>query len=150
MILKKLVVISFCLFTVSIAFGQNINNIPPPLCGIKPGEEKNHVVQQGPKLFRGKLFNNLENIPVGEEHRWFLYLEDMESRPLEFAQVAADGINYEAGRGFATPPTVSAHIGNGHYMVQKVKFGVAGTWKMIFQVIKDGEIEIIAFDVEVD
>jgi len=150
MSLKKVLLVATCFCFVGAILGQTINNIPPPLCGLKPGEEKHHVIKDGPKLYRGKLFNKLEQIPIGQEHVWFLYLEDMDSQPLEYAKIQADGINYDAGRGVATPPSVSHHIGNGHYLVEKVKFSVAGTWTMVFQILKDGAIEIIPFEIEID
>jgi len=129
--------------------GQTIHNVPPPLCGIAPGGEKYHVIKEGPKLFRGKLFNKKDIIPVDTLHHWFLYLEDQDGHPLDRAKIEVDGMNVEAGRGFATPPSVSSHIGNGHYVVKNVKYSVGGNWTMYFQVIQDKKVEILSFEVKI-
>lgn len=120
------------------------------ICGLDPiTGTKTAALRDLPGIYRGKFFYEKEKAPVKEEHSWLLYLENGKGEAMEGAKVYVDGINYDAGLGFATPPTVSKYVGNGHYRVEGVKFSVAGTWTMRFQVLWDGVVDILSFDIEI-
>ncbi len=148
--MNRWVFLFFWIGIVTTVHSQKINNIPPPLCGISPGGEKFQVVKEKPDVFRGKFFYTKDTIPIGKDHYWFLYIEDLKAEPIEFANISASAINVEQGVGMAKPPKVSNHIGNGHYLVRNVHFSKPGRWTVRFFIIKNRKSEVLSFEVDVE
>lgn len=121
-----------------------------PLCGLDPVAGAHTAMQFKPRIFRGKLFYDGPKAPVKQSHEWYLYLEDLSGLLMEDARIEADGVNYKAGRGFATPPSVTQYIGKGHYLIENVVFPVAGPWSMRFQVIWQNKVDVLAFEIIVE
>jgi hypothetical protein len=134
-----------------LAWGQAAAQLPKPLplCGLAPGGEKHGALAQQARIFRGKLFCDLDSIPLRKAHTWILYLETPEGLPLEGASIEADGINYGAGRGFASPPAVLPYGNKGHYEVQSVLYSNPGVWTLRFHVIWEGKADVLSFEIEV-
>lgn len=134
-----------------LACGQAAAQLPRPLplCGLAPGGEKHGALAQQARIFRGKLFCNLDTIPLRKAHDWVLYVETPEGQPLEGAKIEADGINYSAGRGFSTPPAVQPYLDKGHYQVQSVVYSSPGVWTIRFHVVWEGKADVLSFEIEV-
>lgn len=118
-------------------------------CGLDPITGTKTASLQVPGVYKGKFFYEKEKAPVQEKHSWLLYLENGKGEIMEGAQIYVDGINEEAGRGFASPPTISEYLGNGHYRVDGIYFSQAGIWTMRFQVIWDGIADVLSYKVEI-
>ncbi|MEM6802000.1 MAG: hypothetical protein AAF696_11395 [Bacteroidota bacterium] len=128
---------------------QAVKNRTFLACGLDPITGTKTAALKIPGVYKGKFFYEEEKAPIQEEHSWLLYLEDGKGNKMEGAEIHVDGINYDAGRGFAKPPMVKEYLGNGHYLVEGIKFSVEGTWTMRFQVIYDGIADVLSFDIEV-
>lgn len=118
-------------------------------CGLDPITGTKTASLQIPGVYKGKFFYEKEKAPIQEKHSWLLYLEDGKGGIMEGAQIHVDGINEDAGRGFASPPMVSEYLGNGHYRVEGIFFSVPGTWTMRFQVIWGGIADVLSYKIEV-
>lgn len=118
-------------------------------CGLDPITGTKTASLQIPGVYKGKFFYEEEKAPIKEKHSWLLYLENGKGEIMEGAQIYVDGINEEAGRGFANPPTISEYLGNGHYRVDGIYFSVPGTWTMRFQVIWGGIADVLSYEVEI-
>lgn len=119
------------------------------VCGLDPITGTKTAALKIPGLYKGRFFYEKEKAPINEKHSWLLYLEDDKGKFMEGAQIHVDGINYDAGRGFASPPTITEYLGNGHYRVDGINFSVDGIWTMRFQVIFGGIADVLSFEIEV-
>lgn len=150
MFVKKNVSLSVLVFLVLLSsqlFAQKQKNFL--VCGLDPVTGMKTVFQDRPGMYKGKFFYEKEKAPLKEDHSWLLYLEDSKGTIMEGAKIYIDGINEDAGRGFASPPVISEYLGNGHYRVDGINFSVGGTWTMRFQVIWEGIVDILSFEIEV-
>ena len=128
--------------------GQNSRKYLP-FCGLKPGEETISAHQNEDSAIIGELFNKLDKIPLQKPHYWFLYLEGPDGQPIENAKITADGVNFQLGRLLKSMPSVSTHIGLGHYLVRNVNYHLPGKWTMRFKVDYNDSLELLSFDIEV-
>ncbi len=132
------------LINVSAQYAENI-----PICGLDPIDGTSTASLNLANKFKGKFFFQLEKVPLNENHSWLLYLENEDGEYMEGAKIQAMGINYDAGRGFATPPEVKRYVGNGHFAVDNMMFPVGGTWTMRFQVIWGDQADVLSFDINI-
>ena len=139
------------LFLSFLVFSDLLGQTRIPICGLNAGGEAQSALQEGTRYFKGKLFSYVEEIPKGIPHPWYLYLEDMEGKPIDKdAIIRASAINYEAGIGFGTPPKVERYVGDGHFMVEEVSYTLGGPWTWRFQVQQGDKVEVLSFEVEIE
>ena len=147
---KKIILFALMVTAHLAVFGQVVSQRYLPMCGIQPGEEPTSALQNEDAALRGKLFCKLEVVPVNKPHYWFLYLEDIEGVPVEDATITATGINFDIGRFIKKKPTVSKHIGYGHYLVRNVAYHTRGNWTMRFKVFRgEHDVQMLSFDIVV-
>ncbi|MCB1334017.1 MAG: FixH family protein [Roseivivax sp.] len=69
-------------------------------------------------------------VAVGTMHAWIVTLTDREGRPVDGARIAIDGGVPQHGHGLPTVPAVARDMGDGRYLVEGVKFNMAGWWEL--------------------
>lgn len=89
-------------------------------------------------LYKVKLFSNESPIPLQKIHSWTLHIETADGKPAENLKVYVNGGMPMHRHGFPTKPTMSAHLANGDYRVDGIKFNMPGHWEMRFNITEVG------------
>ena len=66
----------------------------------------------------------------GELHSWLLTLKNQAGAPVDDAKISVDGGMPQHHHGLPTSPAVTAHLGDGKYRVEGVKFNMSGWWQL--------------------
>jgi hypothetical protein len=72
-------------------------------------------------------------------HTWTVSVKTPEGNPVEGAKIDFSGGMPAHNHGFPTEPRVTRSIGPGIYLIEGVKFSMAGWWEFVFE-IHAGEI----------
>ena len=67
-------------------------------------------------------------VAIGAFQPWILSLNTMMGSPLEQARIAVGGGMPGHGHGLPTQPVVTDYLGDGRYLVEGLKFSMAGQW----------------------
>ena len=67
---------------------------------------------------------------LGQLHEWIVRVERMDSRSPNPSRVFFDGGMPTHGHGFVTKPRVTRALGEGEFLVEGVKFHMAGPWEI--------------------
>lgn len=68
--------------------------------------------------------------PRGELHEWIVRVERTDGEPARLHHVQFDGGMPAHGHGFVTTPRVTRDLGGGEFLVEGVKFHMAGDWEL--------------------
>jgi hypothetical protein len=115
-------------------------NTPPPNLDVS----HTRVSDQG--LFRGTITPQLDPIQINQLHSWRLHLETPDGQPLKEAEIAIHGDMPGHGHGLPTTPQVTQEFGNGEYLVEGMKFQMAGWWYVDVAVSSEGRQDTIRFN----
>jgi YtkA-like protein len=85
-------------------------------------------------------------IPINQMHEWTLHVETAEGTPIEDATITVDGDMPQHGHGLPTSPRVTQYLGNGDYLVEGLKFQMAGWWLMDFTISANGQTDAVHFN----
>jgi hypothetical protein len=70
--------------------------------------------------------------PVGRLHRWIVHLETAEGQAFEPTRLTVGGGMPQHGHGFVTEPRATQSLGAGDFLIEGVKFHMAGEWTLQF------------------
>ena len=70
-------------------------------------------------------------VRIGSFQTWEIHLFDAQGRPIYPARLAVDGGMVAHGHGLPTRPQVTRYLGNGRYLLEGIKFNMAGVWQML-------------------
>lgn len=104
------------------------------------------------KLSRNKRFNVVikpedENIAINVMHRWIVEIATSQGRPVANAKVSVDGGMPSHGHGLPTSPRVTKFLGDGKYLVEGMKFNMAGWWELKFAISSGDQSDHVTFNV---
>jgi hypothetical protein len=86
------------------------------------------------------------SIPVNQMHQWTLHVETADGQPVENATISVDGGMPQMGHGLLTQPRVPKYLAKGDYLVEGVKFEMAGWWLMDFTITTNGQTDTVQFN----
>jgi hypothetical protein len=89
-------------------------------------------------LFHVSVSSNLDPLALNEIHSWTVHVETADGQAVEGAEIAVDGGMPEHNHGFPTTPAITEELGGGDYLLDGVKFSMAGWWELKLT-IGDGE-----------
>ncbi|MGV3591745.1 MAG: FixH family protein [Gammaproteobacteria bacterium] len=92
---------------------------------------------------RASYTSEVMPLPLNRMHGWTLHLETRDGTPLENAEVTIDGGMPAHNHGLATAPAVTAHLGNGDYRVEGLRFHMQGEWELRLTVRHAGKADRI-------
>lgn len=84
---------------------------------------------------RGVAVPEVDPAPIGKLHTWLLTLTDAQGKPVSNAAIAVGGGMPAHGHGLPTAPRVTGKRGPSDYVIDGVKFNMAGTWLLTFDVV---------------
>ncbi|MDQ3704953.1 MAG: FixH family protein [Chloroflexota bacterium] len=97
-------------------------NTPPP------GLDTSWTQTSTKGLYRSTVAPSLEPIAINQLHTWRLHVETADGQPVDDASITIHGDMPGHGHGLPTEPTVTQKLGNGDYLVEGMKFQMAGWW----------------------
>ena len=97
-------------------------------------------------LFKVSYTPSSSTIPVNQMHQWTLHVETVDGQPVENATISLDGDMPQHGHGLPTSPQVTKYLGNGDYLVEGLKFQMAGWWVMDFVITAQGQSDTVRFN----
>lgn len=101
-------------------------------------------------LFQVAIDSNLNPIVLNEIHSWTVHVETADGQAVEGAQITVDGGMPEHNHGFPTAPEITDDLGDGDYLLEGVKFSMAGWWELKLN-IEDGDLsDQVTFNLVVD
>lgn len=86
-----------------------------------------------------------EDIPVQQIHSWTVRVSDKSSLPLSNALVYVNGGMPDHGHGMPTRPLVTRELSPGHYLVEGMKFNMAGEWEILVAIQKGPLSDVTSF-----
>lgn len=69
-------------------------------------------------------------VPVNKMHLWEVRVMRPGGEPVAGAKLAVDGGMPQHGHGLPTRPRVTRELGNGHYLIEGMKFNMSGWWEI--------------------
>ncbi|MBF9030416.1 Auxin-binding protein [Rhodobacterales bacterium HKCCE3408] len=75
-----------------------------------------------------------EPVTVGRMHAWTLELTTADGEPVQEADIAIDGGMPQHGHGLPTSPTVTRNLGGGRFLIEGMRFNMAGWWELRFDI----------------
>jgi hypothetical protein len=98
-------------------------------------------------MYHVSITSNLDPLAINQIHSWTLYVESPQGQPVENAEILVNGGMPQHNHGFPTSPQVTEELGNGEYLVEGVKFSMAGWWEMTFAITANGQSDNITFNI---
>jgi len=86
-------------------------------------------------------------VPINRMHRWVLTVRTADRKPVENAAITVDGGMPDHGHGLPTAPRVTKHLGDGRYLVEGVRFNMAGWWQLRFAIAGSAR-DTVAFNLD--
>lgn len=115
-----------------------------------PSVAQNQVQLQNTPLsskhFQITLSSQLDPIAINQIHRWVIHLEDQNGNAVEDAGITLIGGMPEHDHGLPTAPRVTQYLGNGDYLIEGMKFHMAGRWQIDFVVTALGHRDSFSYE----
>jgi hypothetical protein len=85
-------------------------------------------------------------IAINQLHSWTIHVTGPDGQPVSDAVIAVDGGMPQHGHGLPTQPQVTQSLGNGDYLVEGMKFQMAGWWVVDFNIDSAGQRDNVRFN----
>lgn len=71
-----------------------------------------------------------DSVERGTLHAWVATVTTAQGAPVEDATITIDGGMPQHGHGLPTAPQAGAHLGEGRYRIEGVRFNMGGWWEL--------------------
>ena len=102
------------------------------------------MTEQG--AFQVSVSSNLDPPEINEIHSWTIHLETPDGEAVENAEIVVDGGMPEHNHGFPTTPEVTEELGSGDYLLEGVKFNMAGWWELKLAISAGDQADDVTFN----
>lgn len=99
--------------------------------------------------YRVSLKPQVEPVPLRKIHSWIFHVEQRDGESFEPSKLVVDGGMPAHGHGFPTEPQITRHLGGGDFLVEGVKFNMAGHWLLEFEVTGPNGTDTASFDLHI-
>lgn len=94
------------------------------------------TVLSGKGLFSLTLQTESRNpAPINQFHNWLIGIRDQDGKPVYPAAFSVTGGMPSHGHGLPTQPKVTQYLGDGKYLLEGLKFNMAGEWQLKFHIL---------------
>jgi hypothetical protein len=83
---------------------------------------------------------------INKMHQWELEVRTARGEPVTGARIDVAGGMPQHGHGFPTQPRVTKELGNGHYLLEGMKFSMPGWWEIKLNVNAASGNDAITFN----
>ncbi len=87
-----------------------------------------------------ELRSQVQPPPLNQMHSWLITLRNADGAPLDGARIRVEGGMPTHDHGLATRPEVTAEQGEGRYLLEGVRFHMAGEWLLQLQIEHGGQV----------
>ena len=101
-------------------------------------------------LFTVSAVSRLDPVVINETHVWTLHVETEDGSPITDAEITVNGGMPEHDHGFPTAPRVTENLGEGNYLLEGVRFSMAGEWVMTLEISSGGQSDSVTFEFELN
>lgn len=101
-------------------------------------------------LFTVGAVSRLDPVVINETHAWTLHVETADGSAVTDAEITVDGGMPEHDHGFPTAPRVTENLGEGDYLLEGVRFNMAGGWVMTLEISSGGQSDSVTFEFELN
>ena len=99
-------------------------------------------------LYRVTYDSDLDPIVINRMHRWRLRLEDASGNPVSGAQLNVRGGMPIHDHGLPTEPRVTQELAAGEYLLEGVRFHMAGSWEIELRIVASAGSDTITIPLE--
>lgn len=92
----------------------------------------------GLERFRVSARSETIPVPMNQLHDWIVHVETPAGQVVEDAQIRVTGGMPVHRHGFPTEPRVTRYLGGGDYLLQGMKFSMAGEWLIRLDISAQG------------
>ena len=117
------------------------------LCALAAGAGATGAQRSEKGSFLLSLESSLEPLAINVMHSWQLRLTDAAGAPISGARIEVSGGMPEHDHGLATAPRVTRDLGGGRYLLEGLRFHMAGRWVLVFHVEAAGETDRVLVEV---
>lgn len=97
--------------------------------------------------FEVSLEPRIDPLIINQIHSWVVTLADRQGRRLTAAEITIDGGVPDVERKLPTAPRVTQALGEGRFLVEGMKFDMAGRWRLTLDIVADGVKDRVEFDI---
>ena len=76
----------------------------------------------------------LKPIAINQMHQWKVRVTDAEGNPIANADIQVSGGMPAHDHGLPTAPKATTYLGDGHYLIEGMKFHMGGAWEVMLTV----------------
>ncbi len=98
-------------------------------------------------LFEVSISSNLEPLALNEIHSWTIHVTTAGGDPVEGGEIGVDGGMPQHNHGFPTAPEVTEELGGGDYLLDGVKFSMAGWWELKLDITTGDQQDSVTFNI---
>jgi len=99
------------------------------------------------EAFQVTISSNLDPLSLNEIHSWTVHVETAAGEAVENGEIAVDGGMPEHNHGFPTTPEITDELGGGDYMLEGVKFSMAGWWELKLDITAGEQTDTVTFNI---
>jgi YtkA-like len=99
--------------------------------------------------FRLTLESRINPLVINRIHDWTIALTDADGAPVDGARIGVGAGVPGLGRIMPTAPRVVGEIGPGLYLLEGVKFDMAGRWRLNLDIDAGAARDRVSFDIEI-
>ncbi len=89
-------------------------------------------------------------ILIGQMQRWVVSVNSADGEPVYPIKMSIGGGMEAHGHGLPTQPRLIAYGGKGDYLIDGVRFNMAGVWRLSFLIESGLGVDRVDFDIQVD
>lgn len=94
-------------------------------------------------LFRLRYQPETGTIPLNKMHAWTVHIETAAGDPVDDARIVVEGGMPAHNHGLPTQPRQTRSLGNGDYLVEGLRFHMAGAWEMRLEIRAGGRADTV-------
>lgn len=98
--------------------------------------------------FRVSYSSELEPITINQIHHWILHLETIDGVPVPGAEIIVTGGMPAHNHGLPTSPRSTQYLGNGDYLIEGMRFHMAGYWEITVTITTGGVSDMVLIPLE--
>lgn len=124
----------------------------PTMEGMAMADASGDLDTSTTKLTEGEAFqvsvsSNLDPLSLNEIHSWTVHVETADGEAVENGEISVDGGMPEHNHGFPTTPEITDELGGGDYLLEGVKFSMAGWWELKLDITAGGQTDSVTFNI---
>ena len=98
--------------------------------------------------FRVSYSSELEPITINQIHDWIVHLKTIGGKPVPDAQIIISGGMPAHNHGLPTSPRSTQYLGNGDYLIEGMRFHMAGYWEITVTINTGGVSDRVLIPLE--